>query len=187
MAKNLTPNQYKRLTEELDVLRKEQKENAIAKAEAYSRGDLSENAEYELACQKASILDMSIRNIEGILKEANVVAYEVKDKDDGRIIVGDRVTLRIDRTDIPELSRPEGCVFEIVHDMGSTPLDGSAGELSIQQPVGKLLCNLSDWRKSISADGTVIGKTINYRDRDNVERTLHILKVEPHEDDKLNI
>jgi transcription elongation factor GreA len=162
---SITESQKNELQAELEQLKEQQIENLRDKEEAFSKGDLSENAEYESAKKKERILANEIALRENILRTAKVI----KETSNGNTIsIGNIVRLRILDSDIPELSREEGVEFRVVPDMGSAPNDNKMGQISIRQAVGKLIYN-REWHGK--------PEVLYYTDRDNKQRTLQILDV----------
>lgn len=70
----LTMEGYKRLKEELDKLKNEERHRVLEKvAEARSHGDLSENAEYDAAKEEQNQLELRISMLERKLATATIL------------------------------------------------------------------------------------------------------------------
>ncbi|MBL4819098.1 MAG: transcription elongation factor GreA [Deltaproteobacteria bacterium] len=92
MKHPMTPKGHQALTEELHRLKTTERPKIIAEvAEARSHGDLSENAEYDAAREKHSLLEGRIRAVEGKLAAAHVIhPYQI---DTSRVVFGVTVTI----------------------------------------------------------------------------------------------
>ncbi len=77
MAKDiiyLTAEGYKKLKDELDVMRSVERPAVTAAiAEARDKGDLSENAEYDAAREAQGLLELRIAKAEAVLSNARVI------------------------------------------------------------------------------------------------------------------
>jgi transcription elongation factor GreA len=124
----ITSQGHERLQQELErLLREKRPEIAEHLRAAIEAGDLSENAGYEEAKREQAFVEGRIREIEGILANAQIV-----DDGDGRgtatVHVGSRVTI------VEEGYAPE--TYRIVGSAEASPLDGL---ISNESPVGKAL------------------------------------------------
>lgn len=120
------------LLEHLKVDRR--KEVAEKLKEAREQGDLSENAEYDAAKDEQRDIEARIEELEGILKNAEVVVEDEVDYD--KINVGCTVKV-YDKTFEEEME------FKIV---GSTEANSLEGKISNESPVGQALmgCKVGD-------------------------------------------
>ncbi|MPZ52110.1 MAG: transcription elongation factor GreA [Acidimicrobiia bacterium] len=86
----LTPAAFRKLTEELEQLTTEGREEIEERiAEARSHGDLKENAEYDAAKNAQGMMEARIRQVTHLLENAEVRKVE----DTGRVEVGSVVTV----------------------------------------------------------------------------------------------
>ena len=123
-----------KLEEELHDLKvNKRKEVAEKIKEAREQGDLSENAEYDAAKDEQRDIEARIEELEGILKNAEVVVEDEVDYD--KINVGCTVK-------VFDITFDEEMEFKIV---GSTEANSLEGKISNESPVGHAL----------------IGKTVN--------------------------
>lgn len=123
--------QYEDELQNLKVVRR--KEVAQKIKEAREQGDLSENAEYDAAKDEQRDIEARIEELEGILKNAEVVVEDEVDYD--KINVGCTVK-------VFDITFDEEMEFKIV---GSTEANSLEGKISNESPVGHAL----------------IGKTVN--------------------------
>ncbi len=126
--KIITKNDLQRLEEELTELRVvKRKEIAQKIKEARELGDLSENAEYDAAMDEQRDIESRIDELEGLLKNVEVV-------DEGEIDlesvgVGSKVT-------VLNLNNNKQSTFQIV---GTTGANALLGKISNESPVGREL------------------------------------------------
>lgn len=126
--KLLTYAGLKALEDELETLKVvKRKEVAEKIKEAREQGDLSENAEYDAAKDEQRDIEARIEELEGILKNAEVIVEDEVDYD--KINVGCKVKV-FDKT------FKEDMVFKIV---GSTEANSLEGKISNESPVGQAL------------------------------------------------
>ena len=122
----LTPEGYRKLEEELDLLKNIRRpEVAAAIHEAKMDGDVSENAGYEEAKRQQAFLEGRIITVETMLKSA--VLIEASGQSD-TVVLGSRVTVVEDGFD------PE--TYTIV---GSAEANPGDGRISNESPLGKAL------------------------------------------------
>ena len=123
----LSSESLKKLEDELHDLKVNRRKEVAQKIkEARELGDLSENAEYDAARDEQGVIEARIKEIEKILKNAEV--YE--DEGDGSIItMGCIVTVR-------DMELKEDIEYEIV---GSAEADSLAGKISNESPLGAAL------------------------------------------------
>ena len=130
--KLLTYAGLKALEDELENLKVvKRKEVAEKIKEAREQGDLSENAEYDAAKDEQRDIEARIEELEGILKNAEVVVEDEVDSD--KINVGCKV-------DVYDVEFEEEIEFQIV---GSTEANSLEGKISNESPVGKALIGAS--------------------------------------------
>ena len=103
------------------------KEVAAKIKEAREQGDLSENAEYDAAKDEQRDIEARIEELEGILKNAEVVVEDEVDFD--KINVGCTVK-------VFDITFDEEMEFKIV---GSTEANSLVGKISNESPVGQAL------------------------------------------------
>lgn len=122
--------QYKITTDGKKELEKELKElkshrGAVAEkiAEARDFGDLSENAEYDVAREEQGIVETRITEIEDILQNAEIIKTSAKSK----IALGSKVQLKFGKKEV---------VYTIVGPVEANPLEGRISDAS---PIGVAL------------------------------------------------
>lgn len=124
----LTYAGLKALEEELENLKVVKRREIAQKIkEAREQGDLSENAEYDAAKDEQRDIEARIEELEGILKNAEVVVEDEVDYD--KINVGCTVK-------VFDITFDEEMEFKIV---GSTEANSLAGKISNESPVGQAL------------------------------------------------
>jgi transcription elongation factor GreA len=125
-ATYLTKEKHVALTDELDHLKNERRQEIAQKLDrARSLGDLSENAEYHEARSAQAEIEDRIREIEHVLKTATIVTH----KKGTMIEVGSTVTLC-------KVGTKNERTYEIV---GSQEADMAAGRISHTSPLGAAL------------------------------------------------
>lgn len=126
--KLLTYAGLKALEEELENLKVVKRKEVAGKIrEAREQGDLSENAEYDAAKDEQRDIEARIEELEGILKNAEVVVEDEVDFD--KINVGCTV-------DVYDITFEEEIEFKLV---GSTEANSLEGKISNESPVGQAL------------------------------------------------
>ena len=124
----LTYAGLKALEDELENLKVVKRKEVAAKIkEAREQGDLSENAEYDAAKDEQRDIEARIEELEGILKNAEVVVEDEVDFD--KINVG--CTIKVF-----DITYDEEMEFKIV---GSTEANSLEGKISNESPVGQAL------------------------------------------------
>ena len=124
----LTYEGLKALEDELENLKVVKRKEVAAKIrEAREQGDLSENAEYDAAKDEQRDNEARIEELEGILKNAEVVVEDEVEFD--KINVGCKVK-------VFDLTFDEEMDFKIV---GSTEANSLEGKISNESPVGAAL------------------------------------------------
>ena len=111
------------LQNELEKLKTvDRKRNLEALKEARAQGDLSENADYDAARDEQAQIEARIKEIEGILKN-----YEIIKKDKSKLVsIGKTVTLQVGK--LPEKT------YTLV---GSLEADPLKERISNESPIGK--------------------------------------------------
>ncbi len=129
--KLLTQAGLRKLEEELDDLRKVQRKEIAQKIkEAREQGDLSENAEYDAAKEEQRHIEARIAELEGILKNVEVVEEEI---DYSRVHLGCFVTVTDHQT-------KRKIRWQLV---GSTEASSLAQKISNESPIGRALMGSS--------------------------------------------
>lgn len=123
----LTPEKFEELKAELENL-KTVRRKEIAESLEYARslGDLSENAEYQEARDMQAAIEERIQHLEGVIKEAKIVAHTKK---------GDVVGLGSEVT-IQKAGEKESRTYTIV---GSEEANIHEHKLSYLSPLGEAL------------------------------------------------
>jgi transcription elongation factor GreA len=150
----LTAEGLKKIQDEYEYLTgTRRKEVAQMIAEAKAEGDISENAGYDEAKTAQGFLEGRIRELENLLKNAQVIEEGVQKK--GEVALGRTVIVREAGTDFEE-------TYTIV---GSVEADPTRGRISNSSPIGKALI------------GKRVGQKTNVQTPGG-EITFEILKVE---------
>lgn len=124
----LTLEDYKKLEEELDLLKGEKRKEIAEKIKvARSYGDLSENSEYDDAKNEQAILEARIVTIEAELKNAVIINEDEISTE--RVYIGSSVRLE-------NLKLNKEVTYRIVGSSSSNPKEG---KISDESPVGKAL------------------------------------------------
>lgn len=131
----LTPDGLKRLTEELEYLRSDAREELADRLHnAFQDGqddDFVENAELEAARNELSFLEGRIQELDEILNNYQLIEENSDPHDHVR--VGDWVTVVEDGFDEEER----------YHLVGPAEADPAAGRISLESPLGKVLLDAS--------------------------------------------
>lgn len=127
MTKNyITPEAYKKLKEELNILKTvKRKEIALKIQEAKELGDLSENAAYQEAKDTQATLETKILEIEVILKNASIIHPT---KNNSFVEIGSSVTVK--SLSLSGTKRQ----FTII---GAQEANPTEGKISNESPLGK--------------------------------------------------
>lgn len=150
----LTAEGLKKLQEEYEYLTgTRRKEVAQMIAEAKAEGDISENAGYDEAKTAQGFLEGRIRELENMLKNAQVI--EDGNQPKGVVSLGRTVIVREVGTDFEE-------TYTIV---GSVEADPTRGRISNSSPIGKALI------------GKRVGQKATVQTPDG-EIVLEVLKIE---------
>jgi transcription elongation factor GreA len=124
----LTAEGLKKIQEEYTYLTEtRRKEVAQMIAEAKAEGDISENAGYDEAKTAQGFLEGRIRELENLLKNAQLIEEHEQPK--GEVSLGRTVIVREEGTDFEE-------TYTIV---GSVEADPTKGRISNSSPIGKAL------------------------------------------------
>ena len=151
----LTSNGFDRLKKELHLLKTQERPAVIqAISEARAHGDLSENAEYDAAKEKQSMLEGRIQDLENKISTAEIINPTELQRD-GRVVFGVIVTFI-------DLNTDEQFKYQIV---GEDEANIREGKISYVSPIARAL----------------IGKMkddITEFDIPSGEREVQIIKVE---------
>ncbi|HZD87384.1 MAG TPA: transcription elongation factor GreA [Gaiellaceae bacterium] len=124
----LTPDGYKRLQEEIELLSTERRREVAERIRiAREFGDIAENAEYDSAKNDQAHLEARIAMLEDRLKNARVVTK--KEIRSGEVSVGTKVRLK---------DMKSNKQFEY-HIVGSAEANPTEMKLSNESPVGKAI------------------------------------------------
>ncbi|MBI2092735.1 MAG: transcription elongation factor GreA [Deltaproteobacteria bacterium] len=124
----MTPEGYKKLQEKLKHLKSVEKPAVIrAIEEARGHGDLSENAEFDVAKEHQQHLIRQVLELENILSAAQVIDPSKIESD--KIVFGATVKLH-------DIDNGEEVIYQIV---GAHESDISAGKISIESPIARAM------------------------------------------------
>ena len=125
----LTSKGFDRLKEELQLLKTHDRPAVIqAIAEARAHGDLSENAEYDAAKEKQSMLEGRIQDLENKISTAEIIDPTELQRD-GRVVFGVIVTFI-------DLNTDEQFKYQIV---GEDEANIREGKISYVSPIARAL------------------------------------------------
>ena len=125
----LTSNGFDRLKEELHLLKTQERPAVIqAISEARAHGDLSENAEYDAAKEKQSMLEGRIQDLENKVSTAEIINPTELQRD-GRVVFGVFVTF-------VDLNTEEQFKYQIV---GEDEANIREGKISYVSPIARAL------------------------------------------------
>ena len=125
----LTSNGFDRLKEELHLLKTQERPAVIqAISEARAHGDLSENAEYDAAKEKQSMLEGRIQDLENKISTAEIINPTELQRD-GRVVFGVFVTFI-------DLNTDEHFKYQIV---GEDEANIREGKISYVSPIARAL------------------------------------------------
>ena len=151
----LTSKGFDRLKEELKLLKTHERPAVIqAIAEARAHGDLSENAEYDAAKEKQSMLEGRIQDLENKISTAEIINPTQLQRD-GRVVFGVIVTFI-------DLNTDEQFRYQIV---GEDEANIREGKISYVSPIARALIGKTE--DDITEFGIPSGK-----------REVQIIKVE---------
>lgn len=129
----MTPTGFRKVQEQLKHLKNVARPTAVqALAVARSHGDLSENAEYDIAKETLSQLDKQIIDTETKLAGAQVIDPATLDHD--RVVFGATVTVQ-------DIDSGDKVTYQIV---GMDEADISALKISIESPIARALIGKSE-------------------------------------------
>jgi transcription elongation factor GreA len=124
----LTPEGYKKLQKEIDLLRGEKRREVAERIRvAREFGDIAENAEYDDAKNEQAMLEHKIAQLEDRLLTARVITKKEISKD--LVSIGSHVRLR---------DMQQNKTFEY-HIVGSAEANPAENKLSNESPVGKAI------------------------------------------------
>lgn len=124
----MTPGGYKTLSEKLKYLKQVERPKSVAAIEeARGHGDLTENAEYDIAKEHQLQLNQQIKEIEHKLSLAHVI--DPKKINSDKIVFGATVTLS-------DADSGEKMTYTIV---GGDESDISSGRISVESPIARAL------------------------------------------------
>lgn len=130
----LTAQGAERLKAELHRLKTVERPDVInAIAEARAQGDISENAEYDAARERQAFVEGRIRELEGIISNAQII-------DPATLNVGDKIVFGA-TVAIEDLDSGEQVTYQIVGDMES---DIRENRISVSSPVARALIGKSE-------------------------------------------
>ena len=125
----LTSKGFDQLKEELHLLKTQERPAVIQLiAEARAHGDLSENAEYDAAKEKQSMLEGRIQDLENKISTAEII-NPTELKRDGRVVFGVFVTFS-------DLDTDEQFKYQIV---GEDEANIREGKISYVSPIARAL------------------------------------------------
>ncbi len=124
----ITAEGYEKLKIELQRLQREERPAVIrAIEEARGHGDLSENAEYDAAKDKQSLIEGRIQDLTQKLSQCEVI--EISGNSNDKAIFGAKVVME-------DLHTGEVISYRLV---GPYEADVQAGTISVTSPIGKAL------------------------------------------------
>ncbi len=124
----ITAEGYEKLKVELQRLQKEERPAVIrAIEEARGHGDLSENAEYDAAKDKQSLVEGRIQDLCQKLGQCEVI--EITENPGGKAIFGSKVAME-------DLDTGDVISYQLV---GPYEADVQSGTISVTSPIGKAL------------------------------------------------
>ena len=124
----LTPEGYKKLTQEIEYLSTEKRREVADRIRtAREFGDIAENAEYDDAKNEQALLEHRIATLEERVRNARVI--EKKDIAKDVVSIGSKVRLR-------DVAAKETIEYHIV---GSAEANPAENKLSNESPVGKAI------------------------------------------------
>jgi transcription elongation factor GreA len=119
----ITIDGKKELEIELEALKSRRSEVTEKIAEARDFGDLSENAEYDVAREEQGLVETRIAEIEDIIQNTEII----KNTGSSKVILGSKVELRTGDTQV---------VYTIVGPVEADPIEGRVSDKS---PIGLAL------------------------------------------------
>jgi len=126
MTKFLTPKGKEKVLKELEFLKTVKIPQIIKRISlAIEMGDLSENAEFEIAKEDQALAEMKVKSLEKLLRDAKIIDQDKISKE--VISVGSKVVLEI-KSQIKE--------YWIV---GNNEADPGQGSISCESPLARIL------------------------------------------------
>ena len=113
----------KELEKELGELKARRSEVAAKIAEARDFGDLSENAEYDVAREEQGLVETRISEIEDVVQNADII----KNPNSNKITLGSKVEIKSGKINF---------IYTIVGPVEADPLEG---KISDKSPIGEAL------------------------------------------------
>lgn len=137
----ITSSGKKELESELKSLIGRRREIAEKIAEARDFGDLSENAEYDVAREEQGVVETRIAEIEDILANAEII----NNRGCTKVMLGSKVELK---------SGAKSLVYTVVGPVEADPLEG---RISNESPIGSALLGKKSGDKIevVTAKGTI--------------------------------
>lgn len=124
----VTREGYERLTAELNELTEVKRPEIVeAVAEARSHGDLRENAAYDAARQDQAMIEKRIADLEGMLRNVQIIEEDASTRVAGVVSVGSKVSVDFDG---------DKEVYTLVGAIEAKP---SEGLISTESPIGREL------------------------------------------------
>lgn len=124
----MTPEGFNKLTEKLKFLKGIERPKAVrAIEEARAHGDLSENAEYDVAREHQAHLNKQIQEVEMTLSNAQIIDPSKIDSE--KVVFGATVKLH-------DIENGEEVEYQIV---GAHESDLSVGKISIESPIARAM------------------------------------------------
>ncbi len=147
----LTKQGHLNLLEEIERLKDvDRKENLEALKDARAQGDLSENADYDAARDEQARIEERIKEIEGILKNFEIIKEDTSKK----VNIGKTIVIKVDDM--------EEATYTIVGSLEANPLQG---RISNESPIGKAII------------GTKKGQTIQVKTETGLDVSVKIVDV----------
>lgn len=119
----ITTEGKKELEKELEILKSRRSEVAAKIAAARDFGDLSENAEYEVAREEQGLVETRITEIEDIVQNTEII----KNGSSSKVGLGSKVELKTNNINI---------VYTVVGPVEADPIEG---RISDKSPIGEAL------------------------------------------------
>ena len=159
MGEQLTPNDVKKIKEEIEYLKVVvRKKELEAVKEARAQGDLSENFEYKAAKQDKNRNESRIRYLERMLKHAKIVSDQSAEDEVG---INNTVDLYFEDDDEVE-------TYRLVTSVRANSMEG---KISIESPLGKAI------------KGRKTGDRIFVKTSENAGYYVEIRKIDKTTDD----
>jgi len=122
-AYKLTKQGHLNLISEIEKLKDiDRKENLEALKDARAQGDLSENADYDAARDDQARIEGRIKEIEGILKNFEIIKEDTSNK------------VNLGKTVVIQVGEMKEATYRIVGSLEANPTEG---KISNESPIGK--------------------------------------------------